>query len=66
MSHNRNLSNHINQRHERALRSVYKNKKATYDELLRKDNSVRVHHRNLQLLATEIFKVKNDLATNIL
>ena len=25
-----------------------------------------VHHKNLQALATEIFKVKNDLASNIM
>lgn len=34
--------------------------------ILRKDNSVRVHPRNLQFLATEIFKVKNDLAPKII
>ena len=37
-----------------------------YDELLQKDNSVRVHHRNQQFLATEIFKVKNVLDPNIM
>ena len=35
-------------------------------KILRKYNSVRVHPRNLQFLATEIFKVKNDLAPKII
>ena len=29
-----------------------------YDEILQKDNFVRVHHRNVQFLTTETFKVK--------
>ena len=37
-----------------------------FEELLRKDNTVYIHHRNLQLLATEIFKIKNNLAPEIL
>ena len=30
------------------------------------DNSVTIHKRNLQILATELFKVKNSLATEIM
>ena len=44
MLHNRTLNNKINRIHERALRVVYQNKTLTFDELLLKDNSVRVHH----------------------
>ena len=29
---------------------------------LEKDNSATIHHRNIQLLATELFKVKNGLS----
>ena len=35
---------------------------STFEELLRKDKSVSVHHRNIQFLATEMFKVKLELA----
>ena len=35
-------------------------------QLLEKDSSVTVHHKNLQALVTEIFKVKNDLAPDIM
>ena len=37
-------------------------KKSTFDELLKKDGSVPIHTRNLQFLAIEMYKVKNDLA----
>ena len=39
---------------ERALRIVYRNDALTFDELLELDNSVTIHHRNLQGLATNI------------
>ena len=35
---------------------------STFDELLSKDNSVRVHLRNIQFLAIEMFKVKLGIA----
>ena len=37
-----------------------------FSELLEKDKSVTIHHRNLQRLAYEIFKVKNNMAPEIL
>ena len=53
------LNNRINNIHHRALRIAYQDKKSSFEELLQNDNSVSVHMRNLQYLATEIFKVKN-------
>ena len=35
-------------------------------ELLQKDDSVTVHQWNLQFLANEIFKAKNDLSPEIM
>ena len=66
MFHSKKLNNHIDLLHEKTLRLVYKDKKTTYQELLQKDNYIRVHHRNPQFLATEHFKVKNDRALNIM
>ena len=67
MFHSRNLKiNRINRIHERALRLVYKDYTSTFGELLLKDNSFRIHHRNLQKLAIEIFKVKLGLAPEIM
>ena len=64
MHHSRDLNNKINRVHERSLRSVYKT--STFQELLDKDNSVSVHHKNIQVLATEIYKTVNGLAPTIM
>ena len=66
MFHNRVLNNRINKIHERALRLVYQNKNLSLSELLELDNAVTIHQRNLQVLVTEIFKVKNNLSTEIM
>ena len=52
------LNNKINRIHERALRLVYQNN-LDFSDLLDLDNSVKVHQKNLQVLVTEIYKVKN-------
>ena len=57
MFHSRNLNNKINRIHERALRLVYQNNLG-FSELLDLHNSVTVHQKNLQVLVTEIYKVK--------
>ena len=41
--------------HERVLRITYKDKSSTFQELLKKDNSVSMHHRKVQKLAIEIY-----------
>ena len=58
MNYSRTWNNKINRIHERSLRLVYNDKKATFKELLDKDKAVSMHTRNLQILVTEIFKVK--------
>ena len=62
MFHSRTLNNRINRLHERALRLVYRDSKLSFEELLEMDKSFTIHHRNLQKLATEMFKVKNNLS----
>ena len=66
MFHSRKINNRVNSLHERALRVVYRDYNATFSELLNKDKSVTIHQRNLQLLATEIFKTKNELNPKIM
>ena len=66
MFHSRALNGKINAIHERALRITYKDNSSTFQELLSKDKSVSIHHRNLQVLATEMYKVKNQMAPDIL
>ena len=60
MFHSRKLNNRINKLHERTLRSVYKDPTLTFEQLLEKDNSFTIHQRNIQKLATEIYKVVNN------
>ena len=66
MFHNRKLNNKINRLHERCLRVVYNDRLSTFEELLNKDNFVSIHHRNIQCLATEMFKVRFGEAPQIL
>ena len=40
-------------------------KTSSFEELLEKDESVTINTRNLQVLATEIFKVYRNLSPNI-
>ena len=62
----RNANNRMNRIQERALRIVYNDKVSSFSALLERDNSVTIHSRNLQVLATEIFKVKNNLASPVM
>ena len=66
MFHNRKLSNHINRIHERALRIAYQDHNSTFNEILAKDGSFKIHDRNLQKLLIEIFKVKMKLPPEIM
>ena len=66
MFHSRGLNNKINRIHERALRITYNDKRSSYEELLMKDNSVSVHHRNIRALATEIYKVLQGISPPLL
>ena len=63
MPHSRKLNERINHIHERALGIVYKDFKSSFQELLIENNSWNIHHRNLQKLVTEIFKVKDSLTS---
>ena len=66
MFHSRALNNKINFIHERTLRITYNDRTSTFEELLNKDNSVSIHQRNLQVLVTELYKVKSNMAPEIL
>ena len=65
MFHSCNLNNKINWIHERTLRLVYQNN-LSFSELLNLDNFVAVHQKNLQVLVTEIYNVKNGIAPEIM
>ena len=45
---------------------VYKDNISSFEELLKKDQSICIHHINIQSLAIELFKVKNNLSNRIM
>ena len=53
-------------KYQRALRLDYKEPHLTFEEHLLRDNSFTIHHRNLQKLATEMYKVVNNLSPTIM
>ena len=57
----RKSNNLINRIHERALRIAYDDYESNFNQLLDKNNSVTIHHINIQALATEIYKTLNNL-----
>ena len=66
MFHNRTLNNRINRIHERALRIIYQDKNSSFDELLTTDNSYTIHHRNIQTVCIELYKVAYGVAPKIM
>ena len=65
MLHSSRNNNMIRNLHERCPRLIYNNKKSTYEELLTKDGSISIHHRNIRALATEFYKIKNGLSPEL-
>ena len=60
------LNKRINRIHERGLRIVYEDYTTSYEDLLKRNGSVCIHHRNIQLVAVEMFKVKHDLCPELM
>ena len=65
MFHIRTMNNKINHLHERCLPIVNSGKTSSFEKILETDRSVPIHIRNLQILATELFKESEDLALTI-
>ena len=66
MFQSRSLNNKINRIHERALRITYNDKSSSFENLLEKDNSVTIHHKNIKILATETYKFLQGLSHHLL
>ena len=66
MFHSRTLKNKINRLHERALSIVYSDYKSSFCELLEKDKSFSIHHKNIQNRAIKIYKFLHNLSPCII
>ena len=66
MLHSRTMNNRINRLHGRSLRVVYSDQSATCDELLERDKTFPIHHKNIQSLAIEIYTFVNGLSPEIM
>ena len=51
---------------ERCLRLFQNDKPSFYEEFLEKDRLTALHHRNVQILALEMFQIKHDPGCEIL
>ena len=49
MFHSRKMNSKIYRIHERTLRLLYSNYASSFDELLKKDRSLSIHHRKIQV-----------------
>ena len=66
MFHSRSINNKINRLHERVLRIVYNDFKSSFKNLLEKDGTVSIHVKNLQKLATEMFKISKNVSVPLM
>ena len=66
MLHSRSMNNKINRLHERSLRILYSDQSSTFEELLERDKTFSIHHKNIQSLAIEIYKFVNGLSPEIM
>ena len=66
MCHSRALNNKTNRLHERCLLIMYNDKTFTFNQLLKNDNSVSIHYRNIQALETEMYKIANGMSSEIM
>ena len=64
--HTRSLNYKLNSLHERALRITQGYRSSLFENLLQNDNSISIHHRNIQALVTKMFKFKNKIALEIM
>ena len=58
--------NKLNTLHKRCLQLIYNDKRSSFEDLSEKDSSVSIHHKNLQALANEMFKVNNSTSPEIM
>ena len=53
--HSRSNNNNLTHLHERRLRLNYSDKSSSYEELLERDGSVSIHHKNVQAIQLKLW-----------
>ena len=66
MFHSSNVNSKINHLQERSLRIVYNDYRTSFEDLLKKDNFLKIHHKSIQSLAIELLKIEKGIANPIL
>ena len=68
MSHNTSKTNQtkIVKVHKRTLRTISNKFSSNYDELLVENRTIKIHQKHLQILMTEVYKIKNQIGPKIL
>ena len=66
MFYSRELNREINRFHEKFLRVVFHDTVSSSEELLQKDDSVSLNHRNIEVLDTEMFRVYKRISPKIM
>ena len=62
----RQSNNLINKAREKGLRLTYRNGTKDFQQILREQNEITIHQRNLQVLMTEVYKIVNGIALPIM
>ena len=62
----RQSNNITNKVHERGLRLTYRDKSKDFQQILREQNEITIHQRNLQVLMTELYTIVNGITSPIM
>ena len=62
----RYLNNALDNTHERALRLIYNDHEKSFNSILVENNLKTIHHKNLEFLATEIYRFQTGLSPPIM
>ena len=55
-----------NKGHEYCRRIIYSNKSYSFKNIIEKENSASIYHRNIQTFAIEMYKVANGMSPEIM
>ena len=65
MLHSRQNNNKIRHSHQRYLRLIHNDEMSSYEELLEKDGSVSINHKNILSVVIEMFQIKHEQSPEI-